>query len=116
MDVKDEFKALPPDEELKTQILKRRSEVLAELKLFYERVYGNSQPRLQALKASITSLFIDLEAAMETSLKNKSMEELRQQINHKDIWVNIAGFKTINRWLYLKGITKFDTEKGKRMY
>ena len=104
--------ATPPGEIIKIVILERREQVIESIEYYYRAEGSNADlsHKVTALRATVLSLWYELQAMVQRRLDAQAYEEVEQGIKSSKKFEDlILSFEWLNKFIDEIGLTYIDT-------
>lgn len=104
----------PPKDILRYIILDRRKKLIDSIQFYYNKRYLGAGWPINDVKSDLFAFFDEVYSAIENdySKKKKDFEDLEKLTKSNDIEELIKAKRIIDKWLYQKGLLKFDYIEG----
>jgi len=100
-----------PKDLLNIMILESRFNLKEAIESYKRNKLKNNIDSIDEIKARLYSLYFEVQAPLELSLDKKDYEKFVQDIDSEDFDVVFKACIFLNKWLYGKGLIKFDINK-----
>jgi hypothetical protein len=103
----------PRGDILSVLILQRRNDVIEAIEAYKKIGYqGSDGAPLYLVRARLSSLYLEIRAALKNSMSEKDFKSLSVKVASDDIGEMGSAFELMDDWLYSKNIIKIDTRKA----
>ena len=98
-----------PNHILKILILQRRNDVIEALEVYHKNKFQGGNPYTYEVKSRIKSLYYEIRAVLERTLKKEELEKLRKLIDSNEEKELLNAFEQIDDLLDRKKLTRIDS-------
>lgn len=102
----------PRTDILSVMILQRRYDLFEAIEQYRKAHFQGSQPAAYALRARLSTFFLEVRAALKNDLSSDEFRVLAGQVASEQEKDWSMALQTIDDWLYRKNLIRIDTRKA----